>query len=1055
MNWTPSTEEICTPENTASEQTGLANNLNQPFEYSPDLVTTLIEEAKLYGDAGRGLMVFAAAKSACLSCHKIGMHGGKVGPDLTKIGTQRKPQQIIESVLWPKRHVLPEYTAYSIATEDGRTHSGYIIKEDSKQLVLHDPTQGSVHRTTILVEDIELRRKTGSLMPDNLTSAMSKQQKLDLLQCLVDLGRPASMSLADINSTLHHAHAHLQGAASFPFDNKPIHPEDWPNSQHHVNRDRLYDFYTKEADYFQGVAASGKVVPAMLQGFPGLDGGTLGHWGNQNETVWASDAWNDVQLGSMQSGVFRGDGVTVPRGVCVQLGEQSEMACCFNPATLSYDAIWKDGFLKFSSVRHGFMHGVTLDGTALHPTQRGLGPNGQKINKPFRYDGFYPIGKRVAFSYYLGDEHFLDSPWVENNKFVRTVALFKDHPLAAQIEKSTKQWPQSFETTIKLGSDSPYAIDTIELPLDNPWNIPVFGGGLNFLADGSALICTMHGDVWRVTNFAHPSKKATWNRFASGLHHCQGMIVDEEGIFVLCRDQITQLKDLNNDGEADYYHCFSNAFETSPAGHDYICGLERDPAGNFYFSSGNQGVVRVSPDGQQADIIATGFRNPDGIGLTSDGLITVPCSEGAWTPASMICAFRPGESGNKSASTPFFGYRGPRNEKPPELPLVYLPRGIDNSAGGQQTVTSDRWGPLKDQMLHFSFGTGSHFLVLRDEVDGQLQGAVVPLPGDFASGTHRGRFCDADGQLYVTGMQGWGSYTPESGCFQRVRYTGNSVQLPVGFHVYKNGVLLKFSEPLDEAIAGQAVNSFAQCWNYRYSSAYGSPEFSSLHAGMLGHDHVAIKSAHVIGKGQSLFLEMPELQPVNQLHLRVKTSPVHSTDLYLTVHKLDQQSFTAAPGLQALTIKEIHPHPILADIAMAKRSVPNPHMKRKKGGRKITIETGSNLTYATRSFQVKPGELIEFTLINPDVVPHNWALVKPGTLQRVGQASNLLISDPESVTRHYIPQTSDVLFYTNVVGPKNNNTIYFNAPKQPGRYPFLCTFPGHWLVMNGEMIVED
>ncbi|MGY8771306.1 MAG: LamG-like jellyroll fold domain-containing protein, partial [Pirellulales bacterium] len=367
LNWTPSTEEICTPENTASEQTGLANNLNQPFEYSPDLVTTLIEEAKLYGDAGRGLMVFAAAKSACLSCHKIGMHGGKVGPDLTKIGTQRKPQQIIESVLWPKRHVLPEYTAYSIATEDGRTHSGYIIKEDSKQLVLHDPTQGSVHRTTILVEDIELRRKTGSLMPDNLTSAMSKQQKLDLLQCLVDLGRPASMSLADINSTLHHAHAHLQGAASFPFDNKPIHPEDWPNSQHHVNRDRLYDFYTKEADYFQGVAASGKVVPAMLQGFPGLDGGTLGHWGNQNETVWASDAWNDVQLGSMQSGVFRGDGVTVPRGVCVQLGEQSEMACCFNPATLSYDAIWKDGFLKFSSVRHGFMHGVTLDGTALHP----------------------------------------------------------------------------------------------------------------------------------------------------------------------------------------------------------------------------------------------------------------------------------------------------------------------------------------------------------------------------------------------------------------------------------------------------------------------------------------------------------------------------------------------------------------------------------------------------------------------------------------------------------------------------------------------------------------
>ena len=147
----------------------------------------------------------------------------------------------------------------------------------------------------IPVDEIELRQKTGSLMPDNLTTAMSKQQILDLLRCLVDMGRPESMPLADINSVLHHAYAHLQGPASFPFNSRPIHPEDWPNSSHYVNRNRLYDFYTKEADYFQGVAASGKVVPALLQGFPGLDGGTLGHWGNQNETVWASDAWNDVQ----------------------------------------------------------------------------------------------------------------------------------------------------------------------------------------------------------------------------------------------------------------------------------------------------------------------------------------------------------------------------------------------------------------------------------------------------------------------------------------------------------------------------------------------------------------------------------------------------------------------------------------------------------------------------------------------------------------------------------------------------------------------------------------
>ena len=123
------------------------------------------------------------------------------------------------------------------------------------------------------------------------------------------------------------------------------------------------------------------------------------------------------------------------------------------------------------------------------------------------------------------------------------------------------------------------------------------------------------------------------------------------------------------------------------------------------------------------------------------------------------------------------------------------------------------------------------------------------------------------------------------------------------------------------------------------------------------------------------------------------------------------------------------------------------------GGRKITIETGSNLSFAIRSVHVEPGELIEFTLSNPDVVPHNWALVKPGTLKRVGDLANRLISDPEAAIGHYIPESTDVLAYTDVVLPKEQFTIYFNAPDQPGHYPFLCTFPGHWRVMNGEMIV--
>jgi hypothetical protein len=269
------------------------------------------------------------------------------------------------------------------------------------------------------------------------------------------------------------------------------------------------------------------------------------------------------------------------------------------------------------------------------------------------------------------------------------------------------------------------------------------------------------------------------------------------------------LHDLNKDGEADFYECSSNAMTTSPSGHDYICGLERDRQGNFYTVSGKQGLLRIAADGKRLDILATGFRNPDGLGLAADGAITVPCSEGDWTPASMICEIRPDKI--QSDSLLHFGYGGPKDSKVPAAPLVYLPRGLDNSSGGQIMVPDNRWGPLAGQLIHFSFGASSHFLVLRDEVAGQPQGAIVPLPGEFLSGSHRGRFNPQDGQLYVSGMGGWGAYSVADGCFQRVRYTGAKVQLPRAFHAHENGIRLAFTQPVDAELATDEGRSRAGC----------------------------------------------------------------------------------------------------------------------------------------------------------------------------------------------------------------------------------------------------
>ncbi len=1019
------------------------------LKYDADLVERLVREAHELGESARGARVFANAKLACLSCHKVGLHGGTVGPELTSIARERTPSQLVESVLWPQRDVKPEYVTWQILTVDGRVLTGYKHASDEKTLTLREPASGKL--TIVAKSDIEAEVAGTTVMPHGLTAAMTSQQQRDLFRFLSELGRDGKPLSDDVRHVI--AHSQMHGPAEFPITKSPIVPERWPNADHSVNRDRLYDFYTKQAEHFRDQSH----VPMVLAPFPGLDGGQLGHWGNQDEKTWADGRWNETQLGNVQCGVLRAPGVLVPRAVCVRLGKDGELATCFNPDTLSYDAVWSGGFVRFDAVRHGFVGGLKLQGKVQSNAKS------QRPQEPFRYHGFYRHGDRVIFAYRIGDVEYLDSPGVVDGQFVREMAPADEHSMRHLINGGPTQWPQVIETSITPGYGQPYAVDTIELPTKNPWNALIFCGGHDFLPDGSALVCTMQGDVWHVTGLNSPTDQAgtaRWKRFASGLHHALGLVVADGQVYVQCRDQLTRLTDRNNDGEADFYECFSNAFVTSPAGHDFICGLQRDENGQFYTASGNQGLVRISADGNSADVIATGFRNPDGLGLLPDGTVTVPVSEGSWTPASAINAVKSVPS-RSPADALYFGYGGPKRNRPPELPLVYLPRGLDNSSGGQVYVDSERFGPLKNQLLHLSFGAGAWFVVLRDEVDGQMQGAVIPMIGDFLSGVHRGRFNPVDGQLYVSGMAGWGSYTPQDGCVQRVRYTGNTVQIPTGFHTHENGILLTFAEPIDAEIASDVSRHFAQCWNYRYSGAYGSPEYSPSHPGVAGHDPLEITSAHVLPDGRSLFLEIPDLQPVSQLHLRlhvngdetISTNPSgDGHDLFLTVHKLDNP-FTDFPGYRARE-KTIATHPLLTDLALQAARKPNPWRKPVANARPIHIETGKNLTYATREFTVAANEPVALTLANPDVVPHNWVLVAPGSLRSVGELGNRLIADPEAYARQYVPESEDVIAHTDIVSPSESQTIYFKAPIKPGRYPYLCTFPGHWMVMNGVMTVK-
>ena len=1017
----------------------------------PQRVRDLADRAFASGDANRGLRLFTRANLACFSCHRVGESGGLIGPELTESSRNRSAAELAESLLWPNQTVAAAYQPYKIQLEDGTVLSGYLrgsLDDDRSSVVWIEPA--TRNERVLEKSEIEQIQPSASLMPVGLFDALSVPEQADLLRFLIDLGKPSALDRKAVESAVRAASTH--SPIRFDWGSRPLDPERHPLQIEPINRDRVYDFYSKQAAHFSIQIPR----PAWIEEFPGLDGPQFGHWGNQNEESWKGNAWATLDLGTLQSNVLVGMKRPIPRAVALRFGDGLQWSACFNTDTLGYEAVWRNGFVSYSDVRQGYIDGFRVAGDLVPMGDDAEPIGGRDAQRTGRYRGLYRHGQETVFAYELDGELHLDAIEVRGDEILRTIAPASNHPKGYVLKGGPAQWPQRLATKIVRGQGSGYVVDRIELPTDNPWKTPLACGGHAFLSDGRAVVVTMQGDVWLVDGL--DSDEAIWRRIAAGMHHLLGVVVHEDVIYTLGRNQLTRLHDLNGDEEIDFYECFSNAFVTSPNGHDYLCGLERDDEGYFYFGSGNQGVVRISPDGREATVVATGFRNPDGIGLLSDGTITVPCSEGDWTPTSMICQVEPvaGASGPSRyglSDPPFYGYRGPRDNKKIELPLLYLPRGVDNSSGGQTQVDSRALGALNGQIVHTSFGTGTAFMILRDRVGAQWQGAAVPLPGEYRSGIHRARVRPQDGWLYTTGMHGWGTYTPDPGSFDRLRYTGQPAQLPVAFHIHADGVAVDFAEGVSAEVVRDVQNHFAQCWNYRYSPGYGSKEYSVLHPGAIGHDVLDIRSVTILNDGRRIFLEIPDLQRCSQLHLWMQTGSEYPAELFATVHELDQPYLPEYRERDWLRTKASHP--MERDLQLLTKKVPNPWQKPQEGARSIRIEARDNLQFSERRLEAKPGERIALVFKNPDVVPHNWALIQPGTLESVGDMANKLIGNPDAYLQQYVPQSDSVICYTDIVEPGAEFTIHFVAPATPGTYPYLCTFPGHWMVMNGELIVRE
>ncbi|MBE9461542.1 PVC-type heme-binding CxxCH protein [Dyadobacter subterraneus] len=113
----------------------------------------------------------------------------------------------------------------------------------------------------------------------------------------------------------------------------------------------------------------------------------------------------------------------------------------------------------------------------------------------------------------------------------------------------------------------------------------------------------------------------------------------------------------------------------------------------------------------------------------------------------------------------------------------------------------------------------------------------------------------------------------------------------------------------------------------------------------------------------------------------------------------------------------------------------------------------AKMAFDKKNISVRAGKSISLIFENPDLMPHNVVIVKPGTAQKVGEAADAMATLKDGFERNFVPDSRDVLFATPLVNSGKSFRLNFKAPDQPGEYPFICSFPGHWRVMTGILTV--
>lgn len=400
-------------------------------------------------------------------------------------------------------------------------------------------------------------------------------------------------------------------------------------------------------------------------------------------------------------------------------------------------------------------------------------------------------------------------------------------------------------------------------------------GGMDFLSDGSLLVCTWDsvGPLYKLEGVTgNDPEKIKVTRIAAGLAEPLGVKVVNDTIYVLQKQELTRLLDTDKDGIIDEYQTVSADWKVSSNFHEFAFGLAYKD-GYFYAALAtaiNPGgastrpqipdrgkAIKISKKDGTVEFIASGLRTPNGINFGVDDELFIADNQGDWLPSSKIVHVSPGAwFGSRSVD-----FEGTASLKE-KLPVVWLPQDEIGNSPSQPIAINV--GPYKGQQLHGEVTHGGFKRVFMEKINGEYQGAVFRFTQGLEGGVNRAVW-GPDGALYFGMIGNPGNWAHSGGKWyglQKLTYNNNPTFEMLAVRARSNGVEIEMTEAMGDSYGNSISDYEVRQWYYKPTENYGGPK--------LDDKALPIKSVNISEDRKKIFLELGGMEPNHVVYVRLK-----------------------------------------------------------------------------------------------------------------------------------------------------------------------------------------